>query len=123
MSEAERDELARRASAAGVSRSRYLLDAALDKGATVSERRMWAREMARAEARVRQVENLLCSFLDETELAGAPTLEAATVLEAVREAAEAIVAMGQAASDPPIGHGRPESRRVHAVAHRSNIGL
>jgi hypothetical protein len=110
MSEAERNELARRAGAAGVSRSRYLLDAALDKGATVSERRMWAREMVRAEARVRQMEDLLCRFLDENGLATAHSAQAATVLEAVKEAAAAIVAMGRAATDPPsVNGGTPKS--------------
>jgi hypothetical protein len=101
MSEAEKKELARRAGAAGVSQSRFLLDAALGKDATVSERRMWAREMLRAEARIRRVENLLCKFLDETGLAVSNSAQATTVLEAVQEAAEAVVAMGQAACDPP----------------------
>jgi hypothetical protein len=88
MSEAERNELARRAGTAGVSQSKFLLDAALDKDATVSERRRWAVGMSRAEARVQRVENLLCRFLDETGLATAGSAQAAAVLEAVREAAE-----------------------------------
>ncbi|MGO9455968.1 MAG: plasmid mobilization protein [Acidimicrobiales bacterium] len=106
MSEAERNELARRAGAAGVSQSKYLLDAVLDKDATVSERRMWAVEMLRAEARVCRVERLLCRFLDETGLAVTEAAQAATVLEAVKKAAEAVVAMAQASSYPPSVKGR-----------------
>jgi hypothetical protein len=106
MSDVEKNELARRADAAGVSQSRYLLDAALGNDATVSERRMWAREMVWAEARVRRVENLLRKFLDETGLAASNSAQAAAVPESVLEAAEAVVAMGQAASDPPSLDGK-----------------
>jgi len=65
-----------------------------------------AREMVRAEARVRWVENLLRKFLDETGLAASNSAQAAAVLEAVLEGAEAVVAMGEAASDPPSLDGK-----------------
>ncbi len=72
---------------AGVSRSRYLLGAALEKGATVPERHMWAVAMLRAEARVQRMEDPLCRLLDEIGSATGSNAQEATVLEAVTEAA------------------------------------
>jgi len=55
LSSDEAGELARRARAAGVSRARYLIDAALDRPDTISERRAWAIEVERAERVMRTV--------------------------------------------------------------------
>ena len=112
MSEAGRNELARRAGAARMSGSRYLLDVALKAGATVSERRMWAVEMQRTEARVQRVDSLHSRFLDEIGSATASRAPEGTVREPFTEAAEAVVAMGRAASDPALMNGRtPKPQR------------
>jgi len=99
-SDAEVAELGRRARAVGVSVARYVATAALERDETVSERRMWAAEVCRAERIVRGVADGIEALLVAQGAGGQGPEGITEVLVAVREAAEAVVAMGRAASQP-----------------------
>lgn len=94
-SDAELAELTRRAQRAGISVARYVAAAALERSETVSERRAWATEVARAERVMRRAERLLGEVGANT---GARPSEIAEAIATVRDAAAAVVAMGEAAA-------------------------
>ncbi len=93
-SDAELAELTRRAQRAGVSVARYVAAAALERAETVSERRVWATEISRAERVMRRAEKLLVEV--GTNSRARPS-EIAEAVAKVRDAAVAVVAMGEAA--------------------------
>ncbi len=95
VSDAELAELTRRAQRAGISVARYVAAAALERAETVSERRVWATEISRAERVMRRAEKLLVEV--GANAAAQPT-EITEAVAAVREAAAAVVAMGEAAA-------------------------
>lgn len=97
VSAAEADELRRRAAGAGVSVARYVFAAALERPSTVSEQRMWAAEMARAERLIRSVAAEIEALVRQGRETGRVPPGSAVAIEAVTEAASAVVAMGKAA--------------------------
>ena len=99
-SDAEVAELARRAKAAGISVARYVAAAALEQHETASERRLWATEVGRAERIMWTAAVGIDTLLARGDAGGLVTEEAAQVLAALRQAAESVVAMGRAASQP-----------------------
>ncbi len=93
-SEAELAELTLRAERAGISVARYVAAAALERAETVSERRVWATEISRAERVMRRVEKLL---VEVGANPGARPSEITEAVAAVRDAALVVAAMGEAA--------------------------
>jgi len=94
MSDAETAELDRRAQRAGVSRARYVVAAVLERQETISERRQWAAEVARAERVIRQAAGLATELARRNSQAPEDTAKALDLLE---QAAQSVVAMGRAA--------------------------
>ncbi len=99
-SDAEVEELARRSTAAGISVARYVAGAALEQRETASERRLWAAEVGRAERIMWTAVEGIEALLATGDAGGLVPEDAAQVLAALRQAAESVVAMGQAASQP-----------------------
>ncbi len=97
----EADELARRARAAGVSRARYLIGAALDRPDTISERRAWAGEVERAERVMRTVATNVNQLARLARSTGRIPEGTGETLTAVREASAALMAMARAAGYRP----------------------
>jgi len=100
LSDAELAELDRRAKAVGVARARYVVAAVLERPETVNERRLWAGEVERAERMVRGVEGGIEELVRIARANGVDLEEAGAALVAIRQAADAVVAMGRAASQP-----------------------
>jgi len=100
LSDAELAEIARRAARAGVSQTRYVVDAALTSEATVSERRLWAAEVLRAERVMRSAVAGLEELVAATRAGTPEALGGAEAITAVRDAAETVRRMGQASSEP-----------------------
>ncbi len=99
-SDAEVAELARRAEAAGISVARYVAGAALEQQETASERQLWATEVGRAERIMWTAVEGIEALLARRDAGGMVPEDAAQVLAALRQAAESVVAMGRAASQP-----------------------
>jgi uncharacterized protein (DUF1778 family) len=97
----EADQLASRARAAGVSRARYLIDAALDRPDTISERRAWAREVERAERVMRTVATNVNQLARLARSTGRIPEGTGETLTAVREASAALMSMARAAGYRP----------------------
>ena len=86
--------------AAGISVARYVAGAALEQRETASERRLWAAEVGRAERIMWTAVEGIEALLATGDAGGLVPEDAAQVLAALRQAAESVVAMGQAASQP-----------------------
>lgn len=99
-SDTEVAELARRSKAAGISVARYVAGAALEQRETASERRLWAAEVGRAERIMWTAAEGIEALLATGDAGGLVPEDAAQVLAALRQAAESVVAMGRAASQP-----------------------
>jgi len=83
-----------------VSQTRYVVDAALTSEATVSERRLWAAEVLRAERVMRSAVAGLEELVAATRAGSPEALGGAEAITAVRDAAETVRRMGQASSEP-----------------------
>jgi len=101
LSTEEAGELARRATAAGVSRARYLIEAALDRPDTISERRAWANEVGRAERVVRGLVTKVDQLARRARATGCVPENTGDTLVALREASAAVTAMARAAGYRP----------------------
>lgn len=99
-SDAEVAELARRARVVGVSVARYVAAAALEQRETASERQLWAAEVGRAERIMWTAAEGIETLLAARDVGGMVPEDAAEVLAVLRQAAESVVAMGRAASQP-----------------------
>jgi hypothetical protein len=94
LSDAEAAEVGRRARAVGVTVSRYVVAAVLERPETINERRQWAAEVARAERVIREAAVLATELARQDGESRVDTTEALHTLE---HAARSVVAMGRAA--------------------------
>ena|GEM_PF-3495059 len=101
LSKEEAGELARRATAAGVSRARYLIEAALDRPDTIAERRAWANEVGRAERVMRGLVTKVDQLATLARSTGRIPEGTGETLTAVHEASAAVTAMARAAGYRP----------------------
>jgi len=87
--------------------ARYLIDAALDRPDTISERRAWAKEVERAERVMRTVATNVNQLARLARSTGRIPEGTGETLTAVREASAALMAMpGRPGTDRRIRHDR-----------------